>query len=153
MPNLIGHAASVLVVGRDALGARTRSRLRFRVGCFGKRLLDLLVEASAAVILLSPVFLFVAVVVRLDSKGPALFVQTWIGLDGRRFRLYKFRTMAVGNSDAEHQEFVAALINGEASKHGTMYKLVADPRVTRSGTPTPADERRRVAAAVERALG
>jgi len=57
-----------------------------------KRALDLAV-ALAALVLCAPLMLVLAVLIRLDSPGPALFRQDRTGLDGRRFRLLKFRTM------------------------------------------------------------
>ncbi|MGB5135667.1 MAG: undecaprenyl-phosphate glucose phosphotransferase [Prochlorococcaceae cyanobacterium] len=59
-----------------------------------KRSFDLAV-AGTAVVLLSPLLLLIALAIRLTSPGPALFVQDRYGLDGRRFRIYKFRTMRV----------------------------------------------------------
>src|SRR5207248_1473804 len=61
----------------------------------GKRLLDL-TASLAACTLLFPVLLVVAIAIKLDSRGPILFAQERIGLGGRRFRLYKFRTMIEG---------------------------------------------------------
>jgi lipopolysaccharide/colanic/teichoic acid biosynthesis glycosyltransferase len=57
-----------------------------------KRIFDIVV-ASLALVLLSPIMLVIAVLVKLDSKGPFLFSQERIGLDGRPFRLHKFRSM------------------------------------------------------------
>jgi Undecaprenyl-phosphate glucose phosphotransferase len=64
-----------------------------------KRVFDLAV-ASLGVVVLSPVLLLVALWVKLDSKGPVLYAQERVGLNGRRFKMYKFRTM---RSDAEAQ--------------------------------------------------
>ncbi len=57
-----------------------------------KRILDLLIAVSA-IILLAPILLVIAVAVRLDSKGPALFRQRRVGFDNREFLIFKFRTM------------------------------------------------------------
>jgi lipopolysaccharide/colanic/teichoic acid biosynthesis glycosyltransferase len=81
-----------------------------------KRLLDVAVSATL-LILLSPLFVFFVLLVRLDSPGPAFFIQERIGQGGRIFRMLKFRTMTHG----------ATLIAGR------IHKLEKDPRVTRIG--------------------
>ncbi|HBI02600.1 MAG TPA: hypothetical protein DDY49_01040, partial [Paenibacillaceae bacterium] len=63
----------------------------------GKRLFDLTVS-SVAIVLLSPVFLLIAILIKLDSKGPVFFLQSRVGKDEKVFQIYKFRTMVV---DAE----------------------------------------------------
>lgn len=65
-----------------------------------KRVLDLLF-AAAAVILFAPFWLLIVILIRLDSKGKALFVHTRVGKDGKHFILYKFRTMYQGVKDQE----------------------------------------------------
>jgi lipopolysaccharide/colanic/teichoic acid biosynthesis glycosyltransferase len=60
-----------------------------------KRLLDI-VGASLALLASLPLFLAVAVAIKLDSAGPVLFMQNRVGRNGRTFRLYKFRSMVVG---------------------------------------------------------
>jgi lipopolysaccharide/colanic/teichoic acid biosynthesis glycosyltransferase len=132
-PGLLDRSHSVLVTDCHEFMARNPLRpLIPPASRFAKRMLDLVVS-SALLVLLSPVFVLVALVVRADSEGPAFFTQTRIGMNGKRFRLYKFRTMVVDNNDAEHQEYVAALVKGEAQRNGDMFKLVDDPRVTRVG--------------------
>jgi lipopolysaccharide/colanic/teichoic acid biosynthesis glycosyltransferase len=69
---------------------------------FGKRLFDL-VAAAAGLVVLAPVLVLVAVLVRLDSAGPALFIQERLGKNGKVFRAYKFRTMTHRRRDV-HQE-------------------------------------------------
>ncbi len=59
---------------------------------FGKRIFDVFVS-SALLTLLAPLFLLIALLIRMSSPGPALFVQKRAGLNGRLFRMYKFRTM------------------------------------------------------------
>jgi len=91
-----------------------------------KRLLDLVV-AGAAVMLLAPVFAFLALIIRLDSRGPVLFVQPRVGLNGRRFPFFKFRTMVEGadRMQADLEELNEA--------EGPVFKIRDDPRVTRVG--------------------
>ena len=86
-------------------------------------------QALAAVLLLlcSPVFLIVAALIRLDSPGPALFVQDRYGLNNRRFRMFKFRTMV---RDAERR---LAEIRDRNETDGALFKMHDDPRITRVG--------------------
>jgi exopolysaccharide biosynthesis polyprenyl glycosylphosphotransferase len=91
-----------------------------------KRLLDIM-GASSLLILLTPVLLIVGVLVKLDAPGSALFVQERVGLNKRRFRMYKFRTMVV---NAEKQQTALEKLN-EAD--GPVFKIKQDPRVTRVG--------------------
>ena len=80
-----------------------------------KRLFDI-ISSSAGLIFLSPVFLFVAIWIKLDSKGPVFYRQVRVGKNGRDFKIYKFRTMYPG-----------------ADKKGLITIGGRDPRVTRSG--------------------
>lgn len=104
-----------------------------------KRTLDLLGGALGGLLLL-PLGLFIAMLIKLDSPGPVLFSQVRIGQGGRPFRFYKFRTMRVGADPEVHRRYVQSLIRAElaekAEANGTPhapYKLVKDARVTRVG--------------------
>lgn len=91
-----------------------------------KRLLDL--GASAlAMCLLAPVFLCLALLIKLDSAGPVFFVQERSGLRGKRFRMYKFRTMTA-DAEARQKEFL-----GKNEMSGPIFKITNDPRITRIG--------------------
>lgn len=83
--------------------------------------------ALLAVLVLLPVLLAIALLIRLDSRGPALFVQTRVGRHGRAFRIYKFRTMFV---DAEERLTALTALNDGA---GPLFKMRSDPRITRVG--------------------
>ncbi|WP_460869200.1 sugar transferase [Rhodococcus aerolatus] len=85
------------------------------------------VVAGLALLALSPVLLAIALAVRLDSPGPALFLQERVGKDGRTFRVVKFRTMVV---DAEAR---LAALAADNQAGGVLFKLRRDPRVTRVG--------------------
>jgi exopolysaccharide biosynthesis polyprenyl glycosylphosphotransferase len=92
-----------------------------------KRLLEA-VLAAAALVFLAPLFLLVALAVRLSSPGPVLFRQVRIGQGGRRFHILKFRTMVV---DAEARRSELGLAN--LYHDDRLFKVVTDPRVTRAG--------------------
>ena len=91
-----------------------------------KRVVDF-VGSLALLILLLPVFLIVAILVKLTSPGPVIFAQTRVGLNKRQFTMYKFRTMVPG-ADRIQQQF--AHLNEMA---GPVFKIKNDPRVTPIG--------------------
>ena len=70
---------------------------------------------------------FVALAIRIDSPGPILFAQTRIGKNGRRFKIYKFRSMYV-DAEARKKELEA-----QNEIQGLMFKMENDPRITRVG--------------------
>jgi len=91
-----------------------------------KRALDISLS-FLALLLLSPVFLLAALIVRLTSPGPVFFVQERVGLNKRRFRMIKFRTMV---ADAERRQREIESLNEAA---GPVFKIRNDPRVTPVG--------------------
>jgi lipopolysaccharide/colanic/teichoic acid biosynthesis glycosyltransferase len=100
-----------------------------------KRALDLAVS-SIGLVLASPLFAVIAAAIRLDSPGPILFRQQRVGLGGREFVLYKFRTMDQLADEQEHQRYVSKLIrggDGSAGDDATWVPIEGDPRVTRTG--------------------
>jgi lipopolysaccharide/colanic/teichoic acid biosynthesis glycosyltransferase len=99
----------------------------------GKRLLDL-AGSMLALAMFSPLFLLIALAIKLTSKGPVLFEQVRIGQYGRQFMFLKFRSMQVSNDPQIHKEYVTRLIAGaqDSSPEG-VYKIKDDPRVTRLG--------------------
>lgn len=96
-------------------------------GRIGKRLFDVVVSA-VALIILSPLFLIVMLIVRFDSRGPILFAAMRVGQKGKIFKLYKFRSMIVG-ADKMKQELAA--FNERAD--GPLFKMTHDPRITSAG--------------------
>jgi lipopolysaccharide/colanic/teichoic acid biosynthesis glycosyltransferase len=99
-----------------------------------KRLLDIVLAASG-LILMAPLMLLVAALVRSTSPGPVLFRQIRIGLHEQPFVMFKFRTMRDGCADAQHREMNLAELRGSADP-GTsdgVFKLEDDPRVTAVG--------------------
>ncbi|MBO9130030.1 sugar transferase [Bacillus sp. 165] len=94
---------------------------------FAKRCMDL-IGALCGLIILSPIFLIIALWIKIeDPKGPVFFKQIRIGKDGREFYMYKFRSMV---TDAE-QKLQGLLKHNEIS--GAMFKMKHDPRVTKVG--------------------
>jgi lipopolysaccharide/colanic/teichoic acid biosynthesis glycosyltransferase len=92
------------------------------------------VLALLGLLVLAPVMVVVAVLVRVTSPGPVLFRQVRVGQFGQRFEMYKFRTMRTGCSDRLHREYVSRLMTDQAcGTQGGLFKLGADPRVTRIG--------------------
>lgn len=83
--------------------------------------------AGLSLVLLAPMLLGIAIAIRLSSSGPALYLQTRIGRDGKPFRIVKFRTMHRG---AEALVPYLRKLNVAA---GPMFKVPGDPRVTRVG--------------------
>jgi exopolysaccharide biosynthesis polyprenyl glycosylphosphotransferase len=96
-----------------------------------KRTLDVLVSLTALFLLL-PVFAVVAVLIKLDSRGPVFFRQTRMGANDKTFAMLKFRTMVV---DADERKHEVAHLNRHLRPGGDsrMFKVPDDPRVTRVG--------------------
>ena len=105
---------------------------------FFKRTSDICIAIVATIITL-PIWLVIAVLVKLDSKGPILFKQERIGMDGRKFLCYKFRTMIANADDAIHRDAYKKNIEGDETANAgdadrpVFGKVKDDPRVTRIG--------------------
>jgi lipopolysaccharide/colanic/teichoic acid biosynthesis glycosyltransferase len=103
-----------------------------------KRALDI-TGSIAALLVLSPVMIGIAIAVKLTSKGPALFRQKRVGQYGRWFTFLKFRSMHCDTDPKVHQEFMKNFIAGQAAnglangQPKTIYKLAKDPRLTSIG--------------------
>jgi exopolysaccharide biosynthesis polyprenyl glycosylphosphotransferase len=96
------------------------------VALSAKRILDVVV-ASVMLVLLFPLLLLIGLLVRLTSKGPAIFRQERAGRNGRVFTLFKFRTMAEGS------EKERAGLEAKNEMDGPVFKIKDDPRVTGLG--------------------
>jgi exopolysaccharide biosynthesis polyprenyl glycosylphosphotransferase len=94
-----------------------------------KRALDVSL-ASIGLVVLMPLFVAIAVAIKLDSRGPVFFRQVRIGAGGRPFRMLKFRTMV---ADADDRKPAFAHLNKHANGDPRMFKIHDDPRVTRVG--------------------
>jgi exopolysaccharide biosynthesis polyprenyl glycosylphosphotransferase len=91
-----------------------------------KRALDIIASALGLIIL-SPILLVVAILIRLESKGPAIFSQKRIGLNKKEFKMYKFRSMV------QNAEELKEKLAKENEMSGPMFKMKNDPRVTKVG--------------------
>jgi exopolysaccharide biosynthesis polyprenyl glycosylphosphotransferase len=92
-----------------------------------KRLVDV-AGACIALVATAPLWLLIAIVIRLDSPGPVLFRQERVGIGGRRFRMLKFRTMHRG-ADGEKQSVAHLNVSGDPR----LFKIPNDPRISRVG--------------------
>ena len=91
-----------------------------------KRFFDICIS-FAALVVLSPLLLVIAILIYLEDKGPVIYSQTRIGKDGRAFKLYKFRSMCV---DADEKLKDLQKLN---ERDGPVFKIRDDPRVTKIG--------------------
>jgi lipopolysaccharide/colanic/teichoic acid biosynthesis glycosyltransferase len=113
---------------------------------YAKRITDIAL-AVLLLILLSPLMALIALLITLDSPGPALFVQTRVGARRRRsrkgkivweirkFRFLKFRSMYADADQSLHEQHIHAFVHGtlDASEEGAKFKLKDDPRITGMG--------------------
>ena len=99
---------------------RTRRPMAARI----KRAIDLF-GSLALIVLLGPLMLLIAALIRLTSAGPAVFVQRRIGFRCNEFSMFKFRTMIANAEELQHE------LEGESSQY--YFKIEDDPRVTRLG--------------------
>ena len=109
---------------RDGIGFQTQPRPTLSM--LGKRALDL-VGASLGLMILLPVFVVVATLVKLSSRGPVFFRQTRVGENGEHFTCFKFRTMRVGAFALQEKLRAASVQDGPA------FKIPNDPRITPVG--------------------
>jgi lipopolysaccharide/colanic/teichoic acid biosynthesis glycosyltransferase len=106
---------------------------------FARRTVDL-IGALLVLIVAAPVMIGIALAIRLDSSGPALFRQRRVGLDQREFTVFKFRSMRLDADEERHRRYVSALITGDPGRNadddtaeGSLYKLAVDDRITPVG--------------------
>jgi exopolysaccharide biosynthesis polyprenyl glycosylphosphotransferase len=113
-----------------SMGNLTRKVLRVT-----KRITDI-VGSTFGIILFSPFFIVIPILIKLSSKGPVFFKQERVGRYGQMFTFLKFRSMYVNNNHGEHKDFMKKFITGQQSdKDGDeqVYKMKNDPRVTKIG--------------------
>ncbi len=103
-----------------------------------KRTIDV-IGSALVMLLMAPIFLAIAMAVKLSSKGPVLYRQQRVGRHGKPFTFLKFRSMYANNDSNVHKEYVTKLIAGEAErvtldrKGEGIYKLAGDKRITPLG--------------------
>src|SRR3954469_791090 len=93
----------------------------------GKRTLDI-VGSAVALVVLTPLFLLIYLLIKIEDGGPIFFIQTRVGQFGRQFKMFKFRSMCL---DAE--ERLKELLAHNQHKDGITFKIKDDPRITRVG--------------------
>ena len=104
-----------------------------------KRALDI-AGSLVGLIVAAPLMVMIAAAIKLDSPGPVFFRQERIGVGGRRFRVWKFRTMTHGAPDTVHREYMTQMLTGDESstrqtgpRGQPIFKMASDPRITRVG--------------------
>ncbi len=119
----------------DSLLVALSSRQTVSMASMAKRGLDI-AGSAALLVVLAPVLLIIAALVKLTSPGPVFFRQVRVGEGAKPFTMLKFRTMRVDADDRVHREYVASLIaaggQGTAAQDG-VFKITNDPRVTSIG--------------------
>jgi lipopolysaccharide/colanic/teichoic acid biosynthesis glycosyltransferase len=107
-----------------------------KTGVFAKRSVDL-IGSIFGILLFSPVFIIISVLIKLTSKGPVLFRQERAGKGGKTFSFLKFRSMYVNNDATIHKDFVTDFIKGNikesADGQKPVFKIKNDPRITPIG--------------------
>lgn len=93
---------------------------------FFKRSIDVICSIIG-LISLSPIFLIVSILIRLESKGEIIFKQKRVGLNGEEFEIYKFRSMVVNAEELKEK------LAEENEMSGPMFKMKDDPRITKVG--------------------
>ena len=110
------------------------SRLKLQV----KRTIDI-IGSIAAMLVLSPIMLITAILIKVNSPGPVIFKQARLGKKGASFTFYKFRSMRTDTNDQIHRDYVLKLINGDhteinnGNEENPLYKIKCDPRITALG--------------------
>ena len=102
--------------------------MELKVYQFCKRFFDF-VASLLGLVLLSPLFLILIIVIKIDSKGPVFFIQKRVGKNGKIFGLYKFRTMIVNA-----EEMIANFTPEQQKEWKENFKLKNDPRITKAGS-------------------
>jgi len=114
------------------------SKKPYRFSSNLKRGLDI-VGSLIGLVLFFPIIVFTSIAVKATSPGPIIFSQTRVGMKGKLFRFYKFRSMYWNSDDQIHRQYVTDLIKGNHKKidQGSgatpFFKMNTDPRITRVG--------------------
>jgi lipopolysaccharide/colanic/teichoic acid biosynthesis glycosyltransferase len=91
--------------------------------------------SAVALLLFSPLFLIIAIAIKATSPGPVFFRQERVGLNGKTFIFYKFRSMTTNNDPQQHKEYITRFINQQntAAVEPGIFKLTDDSRITKVG--------------------
>ena len=120
--NVVKENRMSQTVSRDTV--KQRYSLHYRIA---KRVFDL-VSSAIALVLVSPVMLLICLLIKLDSKGPAMFVHQRYGKEGKPLHMLKFRTMY-----ENAQDMIAEFTPEQRIEWESNFKLVDDPRITKVG--------------------
>ena len=118
------------------LAERKRTTASGRVYEVEKRTIDIMLSL-ALIVIVAPLLLFLCLLVRSTSAGPAVFRQERLGRDKQPFTLLKLRTMVIDNDDRIHRDYVTRMLSAQHStpaENSGLFKLNADPRKTSLGT-------------------
>lgn len=91
-----------------------------------KRIIDI-IASSVGLAVLSPLLVIVSILIKLESKGPIIFSQERVGINGERFNMYKFRSMVVNAEELKKK------LQHQNEMSGPMFKIKDDPRITKIG--------------------
>ncbi len=126
---IMHHAATkAAVMNNSDVTWLNQDKINAQVGyLFIKRIFDI-VASFAALLILSPLFLVIAILIKLeDPQGPVFYSQIRVGRNGKKFRMYKFRSTCV-DADKKLKDLLA-----KNEVEGAMFKMKDDPRITRVG--------------------
>jgi exopolysaccharide biosynthesis polyprenyl glycosylphosphotransferase len=129
--DVVGPRASLHSIEGLALVSLPPARIS-RSARRAKRALDVVV-ATLALALTAPLFAYLALRIRLDSRGPIFFRQSRLGLDMQPFTALKFRTMRVGTDTGVHRDYIRQTMSFAAVLNGNVYKLNRDDAITPFG--------------------
>lgn len=93
---------------------------------FFKRIIDI-IGSLCGIILLSPIVIVTGILIKIESKGPIIFVQKRVGLNGKEFKMYKLRSMVVNAEEIKEK------LKSKNEMSGPMFKIKDDPRITKIG--------------------
>ena len=108
------------------LGFENESSMEFSLYEIIKRLIDVICS-FIGVVVLSPLFIVIAIIIKATSKGPVFFSQKRVGKNGKEFDMYKFRSMVVNAEELKEK------LASQNEMSGPMFKMKDDPRVTKVG--------------------
>lgn len=91
-----------------------------------KRIMDIIFSLIGLIVLI-PVLLIISILIKIETKGSIIFSQERVGINGKRFKMYKFRSMVVNAEDLKEE------LMEKNERSGPMFKIKYDPRVTKVG--------------------